>query len=88
MIPFSDYSIKIVYIITFMAFKIYVRVDLFIVPMVDPWAFPIQQDHDIWEMPMIYGHGQIPIASYSFNCIYCARCNLGLSCNSHVPGYA
>lgn len=89
MIPFSMYSIKIVYIITFIGFRIFVRVDLYIVPMVYPEAFPIEEDENSWQAPMIYGRsGQVPIASYSFNCIYCARCNLGLSCRSHVSGYA
>ena len=42
MVPFPLYSIKIVYIITFIAFKIYVRIELYLVPMVYPKAFPIE----------------------------------------------
>lgn len=86
MIPFPTYSIKIVYIITFIAFKIYVRIELYWVPMVYPQAFPIESNAmDVWA---VGGQARpIPIASYSFNCLYCARCGLGLSCGAHVPGF-
>lgn len=83
------YSIKVVYIITFIAFKIFVRVELYLIPMVYPNAFPIEYPQDQWGAPQLAGQSAaIPIACYSYNCIYCARCGLGMSCKSHVPGYS
>lgn len=87
MIPLPMYSIKVVYIITFIAFKIYVRIELYLVPMVFPNAFPIEYPEEKTNIPMLANQPKpIPIASYSYNCIYCARCNLGMSCKSHFSG--
>ena len=36
MVPFQTYSLKIVYIITFIAFKLYVQVEVYIIPMINP----------------------------------------------------
>lgn len=36
MVPFPTYSLKIVYIITFIAFKLYVQVEVYIIPMISP----------------------------------------------------
>lgn len=84
MIPFLTYSVKVVYIITFIAFKIFVRIELYMVYMVQPAQLAIEEDHGVIQKlggPI----SVLPIACYSFNCIYCARCNLGLSCKSHIP---
>ena len=83
MIPFLTYSVKVVYIITFIAFKIYVRIELYTVYMVQPSQLSIEGSHGA--IQKLGGPINIlPIASYSYNCIYCARCNLGMSCKSHI----
>lgn len=46
MIPFLTYSIKVVYIVTFVAFKIFVRIELYMVYMVQPAHLAIEQNHD------------------------------------------
>lgn len=84
MIPYLTYSIKVVYVITFIAFKIYVRIELYVVPMIQPDHLALEGYSEILEK-LEAQPPTLPIASYSFNCIYCARCNLGFSCKSHVP---
>ena len=51
MIPFASYSIKVVYIITFIAFKIYVRIELYMVPMIDPPQLAMEEPSEmIWKL--------------------------------------
>lgn len=87
MIPFATYSIKVVYIITFIAFKLYLQVEIYLVPMVAPEFLSIENDPSIEPILKIAREtmDMVPLANYSFNCIYCARCNLGMSCKNHVP---
>ena len=52
--------------------------------MVQPSQLSIEEDYGA--IQKLGGPVNVlPIASYSFNCLYCARCNLGMSCKSHVP---
>lgn len=74
MIPFSTYSLKMVYLVTLIGYRVYVRLDIYWIPMVYPSAFPIDQDKEQECRALIKPDMKpIPIASYYFNGFYWSR---------------
>jgi RsiW-degrading membrane proteinase PrsW (M82 family) len=83
MIPFPTYSVKATYLFMFIGFKVYVTVELALVQMLSSPPNALERD-------FVYGALEepkklIPIAIYSFNCIFYARCGLGFTYQSQMP---
>lgn len=54
-----------------MAFKVYVRIEIYWVPMVDPQAFPIYEDEEKANIGLLKPPPEpIPIACYYHNGLY------------------